>query len=604
MHAVENVLHDMDVVARAPRAIGRLVAGWMPTGRKAFPRLRSALSDTHKATDNPMTPVMLHRAVFDNTKEWFVSRGEEHLRCGAWDLLEGERGGCASKEGLAALADMHKEISASRDSLIALMSTSTRRCSPAIFMDAWRFKREAERFHRIVKEETNVCIDLGTRQSHVSGTAPPVLRCCTAQDDSISSTPPLIDVRPASPIPWQQGDSDCSDFDGSFEVNTPSTSEYGEPIPATGDGFLQTYFSPVNSPVRLPYLDALYHLERAVKEPYDASSYGYEGSAFLVDAMSTDDLFATSADILSENSPTVYLRENEDDADDELLDMAPNTPTDSDDELDRELLTAEIQIATPVSSPGFDGSSFNIQPIQLPTLPAGLAFGDPHEYIDRTFDSHGADPRCYWEMPLSHLAPADVAYVANTLAAEGVDAAIDLLEHFSDQVREWLALREPQPKLVAEPEALSVTSELVSPSDPMVAHSPRRALAGAVGDVRAPLEPETLRALDLPEPSPFALSPFAPQARTPKFDETEAEGDAVSEDSDSVMAWPYGPSRSTTLEQPAVGLAPDGHLGDQFAAMMAVLLGCVVPPAYNMPVLPDIDAQDIRDVAAGIVEAA
>lgn len=124
--------------------------------------------------------------------------------------------------------------------------------------------------------------------------------------------------------------------------------------------------------------------------------------------MSTDDPFATSADILSENTPGVYLNDNEDDADDELPEMAPNTPTDSDgetshnvcmdradcsvvDELDQELLTAEIQIATPVSSPGFEGSSFIVQPIQLPTLPAGLVLGDPHEYIDKVFDSHGAD---------------------------------------------------------------------------------------------------------------------------------------------------------------------------------------------------------------------
>lgn len=262
----------------------------------------------------------------------------------------------------------------------------------------------------------------------------------------------------------------------------------------------------------------------------------------------------------------------------------------STDELDKELLTAEIKVFTPsISSASYDRSTFAMQPIQLPALPAEVVFGDPQEYIDRTLDSHGEDrkflvPSCpqpplmrhkrtarqYWEVPFSRLAPPDMLNIANTLASQGVEAAIELIGQYSKYVRDWLATQSQKEDQAPEPETRSVTSGLVSPSDPVVEDSPRRALAGAVGDVRVPLQPGALIALDLlsdPGSTPPGLSP--------KFDATMEDADATSDDTDSVVAWPYGPSRSTTLDNPVVGGAPDGHLGDQFVAMMEQLPGRV-----------------------------
>ncbi|EKM54740.1 uncharacterized protein PHACADRAFT_258778 [Phanerochaete carnosa HHB-10118-sp] len=282
--------------------------------------------------------------------------------------------------------------------------------------------------------------------------------------------------------------------------------------------------------------------------------------------------FGSSAELTTATSAERSLNVN---VDDEAQEVDANL--DSEDELDKELLTAEIKVRTPsISSASYERSAFAMQPIQLPTLPAELMYTDPHEYVDRMLDSHGEDPRRYWEVPFSRLSPPDVLHIADTLASQGIEAAIDLIEQYSTWVRNWLAQQNYGNDQSSETETRSITSELVSPSDTMVEGSPRRALAGAVGDIPVPLQPQILSALEaLSDLEFFALGPAM---STPKFDDTADDAEATPDDTDSVVAWPYGPSRSTTLDNPAVGVAPDGHLGDQFAAMMMQLPARVSAP--------------------------
>lgn len=176
-------------------------------------------------------------------------------------------------------------------------------------------------------------------------------------------------------------------------------------------------------------------------------------------------------------------------------------------------------------------------------------------------------------MPFSRLSPPDVLHIANTLAHRGIEAAVDLIQEYSDLVYDWMETQDAVQNQSPESTAVSFTSELVSSSDPVVEDSPRRALAGAVGDVPAPLQPETLSALEIfqdPETPALGL-----EISAMKYDDMMQDSEAKSEDTDSTLAWPYGPSRSTTLDNPVIGEAPDGHLSDQFAAMMQQLPGRV-----------------------------
>lgn len=439
-------------------------------------------------------------------------------------------------------------------------------------MEAWRFYRDAMYFHKMVKEETGICADLGTRKARISGL--PSSRRHTLHGSSVSLTVPLIDIHPPSPTLWHDEGSEHSDPD--------DNSVCGQPLRHLDHFFDQMDTSAASASLCVPYQEAIYRLEAAAKEPYHALQESNCTSEHDVDMdiyTSTADPFSSTTALVSAESFTETYDDDPDDCNDDdchepqQVNPDSDTPTDSDtdSELDRELLTAEIKIGTPtIASATYEGAFSPIKPIQLPALPAELVFTrDPYEYIDRTLNNHGEDPRKYWEIPFSRLAPPDVANIANTLAGHGLEAALALIEQYSVLVRDWLAQQDGTQKPLLEPETRSVTSELVSPSDPVVADSPRRALAGAVGDVRAPLQPGALDSLDLAEPSPLVLVP-----RTPKFDEdpaADAGMDAPSGDADSMLAWPYGPSRTTTLDNPVQGPAPTAHLGDQFTAMLAVL---------------------------------
>lgn len=118
--------------------------------------------------------------------------------------------------------------------------------------------------------------------------------------------------------------------------------------------------------------------------------------------------------------------------------------------------------------------------------------------------------------------------------------------------------------------AARYTTELVSPSDSLVT-SPRPPLAGAVGEiVCAPnteiLEPHTMS--DVPEDADHA----------------------------SVLAEPYGPSRSTTVDDQLVGEAPQAHLGDQLAFMMEHLPSPTSPLMFASPTTPKSSRLTTEDV--------
>lgn len=129
----------------------------------------------------------------------------------------------------------------------------------------------------------------------------------------------------------------------------------------------------------------------------------------------------------------------------------------------------------------------------------------------------------------------------------GLDMLESLLRQYAVQL---IRSRTPQAPEATEtndaPENMTFyTTELVSPSDSLIT-SPRPPLAGAVGEIVCPPNSEILEL-------------------------REVHDDPEDTDHASITAEPYGPSRSTTVDDQLVGDAPDGHLGDQFALMMRQL---------------------------------
>lgn len=114
------------------------------------------------------------------------------------------------------------------------------------------------------------------------------------------------------------------------------------------------------------------------------------------------------------------------------------------------------------------------------------------------------------------------------------------------------------------------TAELVSPTDPLLV-SAKPTLVGAIGDPFLPLQSDVLMLHEIQED---------PESSVIDLDmglagRLEGEDDA---DAASIIANPYGPSRSNTLGEDALGgAAPDGHLENQFTAMMNNLVSR--PPA-------------------------
>lgn len=104
MEAVDQFLHDVEFFAKGPRAVARLFKALLP---KPLPSESQALRPRLK----PRVKFgLLHNLIYDSIVAKLLKNGEEHVRCGAWDLIESQqRLHEPFKDCLTALAEMHKE---------------------------------------------------------------------------------------------------------------------------------------------------------------------------------------------------------------------------------------------------------------------------------------------------------------------------------------------------------------------------------------------------------------------------------------------------------------------------------------------------------------
>ncbi|KIP06526.1 hypothetical protein PHLGIDRAFT_19424 [Phlebiopsis gigantea 11061_1 CR5-6] len=503
----------------------------------ASPRETSSWSQLHAVP--PM------QAVTKRAASHLICSGDRHKRCGFSDLYAVQFS--ISRDIFELLDAEHTKLSVARQKLH----------SEDMFMKAWRYKRDAKAFHKAVQVRVDGCAMLATRTPRVTGSAQ-------------GYAPPAINLSPPSPSihpTYISCDASASEADDSFNLHTPTDSEFSH------DGledrkFLEDCYPVLKARQSLDFSPSLDVIVEKPSPELDHHDFHVQRIPLSeIEEHCGEEAMITIEEVIS--SPATRQQEPcsadvpQSPSDDELKDGDDTPSSSSGDELTAELMTAEIMVGTPATS----GPASCVE--SKPDMCIGVDYDNPAEYIDMYLYGYGVDPREYWGVTGS-LSRATLKHIADLFRDDGLLAGISILESLLRPTTMFI-----NSGMSHEAESvISYTTELVSPSDSLVT-SPGPALAGAIGEIVCAPNTDILE--------PHAMSAGAEDA-----------------DSASILAEPYGPSRSTTVDDQLVGEAPHAHLGDQLAFMMQHLPSPVSPMALASPVTPKSSRPTVVGVASEV----